>query len=186
MEIVKGGLNGNHNVGGDSGQVLSGDLPEKVFIVQVINYKGDVGYMGQDKDGKSIILPTIVPLVIKFGDYKNAKTYAATIKGAKTDILGKGRIEKILMQQVADQDNKTVPLDKVEGSMYKVIVKTITGEMVGYISYKMETDEYSVITKEEGSAFWDKEDVVDNFMKVAKETFLSQHKDLVLEKIKVK
>lgn len=159
---------------------------DSVFLVQVINHKGEIGYIGK-QDGKDVTIGRICHLVTKFGDYKSAKAFANTIKGAKTNILGRHRIERIILEQEAQDQHNTVPLEKVEGEMYHIIVKEAqSGNLVGYITYKPETDEYSVIPGTEKAAFWNSVETAEAFIAEATKTFLSQHPDLKLEKVKYK
>ncbi len=156
---------------------------DSVFLVQVINHKGEVAYTGTE-NGKNITVDKICHLCTKFGDYKSAKAFANTIKGARTNVIGKHKIEKILQEQ---ENNTIVPIDKVEGEMYHVVVKVKeSGDQVGYITYKPETDEYSVIKSTENAAFWLSVEGVELFITEATKTFLAQHQDLTLEKVKYK
>ena len=159
---------------------------DSVFLVQVVNHKGEVGYIGK-QDGKDVTVGRICHLVTKFGDHKSAKAFANSIKGARTNVLGRHRIEKIILEQEAADKQATVPLEQVEGEMYHIIVKeTASGNLVGYITYKPETDEYSVIPGTEKAAFWNSVETADAFISEATKTFLAQHTDLTLEKVKYK
>lgn len=154
-----------------------------VFLVQVINHSGEVAYTGT-QDGKNITVNQICHLCTKFGDYKSAKAFANTIKGARTNVIGKHKIEKIILEQ---ENNATIPIDKVEGEMYHVVVNVKeTGDLLGYITYKSETDEYSVIKSTDNAAFWNSTESADAFITEATKTFLAQHQDLTLEKVKYK
>jgi hypothetical protein len=181
LKIVKNGEESAHNDNGQTEQEFIDS--DKVFIVQIINYKNEVGYMAEF-EGKKMILKQIGPLVKKFTDHDQAKAYGNTLHGVQKKVIGKHKIAELI---AAQDGSVTIPVDKVETDMYHVVVleKTTKSE-VGYITYKPETDEYSVIKGQNGAAFWGGEKEADTFIDLANKTFFKDHKDLVLEKVKYK
>ncbi len=180
LKVVKGSENLKDSSGEAQEEIVGGSDSEKMFVVQITNYKKDVGYLGK-REGRDVMLDKLTPMVTRFDTYKAAKDAGNKFHGCQIDILGSHRIEKILEKQGGVE--VTVPLSEVETDLYHVLVKEkSSGELVGWMSYKRETDEYAVIGKEEGAAFWDNEVTLDNFIKAATGTFLAGNPDLMLEK----
>jgi hypothetical protein len=153
--------------------------PENIFIIEVKNQKGELGYVGKHLD-KIFVFGEICSEVIKFKSAKDAREVTKKISNVQTRILNREKIERVLSQQ--KNVDVTIPIEDIKEDLYCVsIIDINTNEKLGYIAYKPELKQYYMKTDKNGVAFWEGEKNVTDFIETAK-GLIANHKNLKLEK----
>lgn len=137
------------------------DSKKGTFIIEVTNQENKTGYLCEI-DGRACISDIIIPEVIKFEDYDEAKDAANAIKGVQTRIIGEKTIEKILEKQ-GIKEQEIIPVSAIQKTIYHVVITDEnSGERIGYVSLK--DGKYVIVKTTEGAAFWDSEENVEGFI----------------------
>jgi hypothetical protein len=157
---------------------VSGD---GIFIIEATNVNNETGYIA-DVNKKISVSSTLIPQVIRYSTYKEAKVQLnhieSNIQGLKLKILGRKQIEEILSKQ-GDLD-VVVPVGDVKGNSIVSVYDKTTKEIIGYISLNPENNTYFMKKNKDGVAFWEG-DKVNQFIEGASKTLLQSYPNLELK-----
>jgi len=161
LKIVKGGKS-------NSG-IYSGESDKGLFIIEATNTKDVKGYISE-VDGKISVSGKLIPQVVRYESYKEAKRQInhieSNIQGLTLKILGKKAIEEILSNQ--ENLDIVVPVADVKESHIVGVYDTTTKETIGYVAYNPSANNYYMKKNQEEVAFWESKEKVDAFIQGAK------------------
>ena len=159
LKIVKGKSGSSGSVNSDKGE----------FIIQATNINNEVGYIA-DVDKKISVSAKLIPQVLKFSSYKEAKRQVnhinSNVQGLKLKIIGQKQIDEII------ENDKTldvvIPIGDAKESYIVSVFDTTTLEVIGYLCYNPENKSYFMKKSKDAVAFWDGKDNVEKFIEGAK------------------